>query len=126
MELNHVAVLLDDEGGIEFYNMLLKREASLSRLIEPEVSEKIFGIKSRMRLLRFDLESGRIELFIPEVKVEERHQIGHFGLDVPEGTVERLKSVGIKVTEIDRGDYVLGFVCDPTKNLIELKEFKRR
>lgn len=124
MELSHVALLLDNEAGIEFYRMLLMREASLSRFIEPEVSEKIFGIRMKMKLVRFDLETGRIELFIPQTRLDERRKIGHFGLGVPKGTVERLKSLGIEVSEIDRGDYILGFVRDSSHNLIELKEFK--
>jgi catechol 2,3-dioxygenase-like lactoylglutathione lyase family enzyme len=120
----HVGVAIDNEGDIEkFYRDVLGLEPVKRFEVDPNLSERLFGIGHAVSVAVLSRGDFTVELFLSDVPRD--HGYSHIGISVPnrDGVMKRAEAGGFSVTHIERESKpVLLFIRDGSGNAFEVKE----
>lgn len=120
----HVGVTIHDEGDIEkFYRDVLNLEPVKRFEVDPDLSERLFGIRRAVSVAVLSRENFIIELFLSEVPCDQGYS--HIGISVPnrDALMRRAEAGGFRVTHIERESKpALLFIRDGSGNAFEVKE----
>jgi len=127
---NHIGLFASDpEGLIAFYSEKIGFEKGEKRSIPAEVTQQIFGIKSRCSLTKLVYGSVVLEVFsLEDTKLEEKPTASkgynHWGLAVNEreSFIAALEDNDVPVIRIESRGRCVFFIRDPEDNLVEIFE----
>ena len=129
---HHIGIFTEDPPRlIQYYTQGLGFIEGETRILSPDLTEKIFGIKDECRLTKLTQDQAVIEIFTPlHLPLDERNQrtagYNHWALEVKdkEAYVRILEERDVPTMKIDHQGRMLYFVSDPEGNLIEIFESK--
>lgn len=125
MKILHIALECKSEQNADrFYSDLLGLEKSEPKLLPSELSEAIFGVSSEIKVLNYLDAEVRFEIFVHERPRARSCPIEHVCLEVGDLAefLQRCRSLGMKIIQVPKGDYVVTFIKDLDGNLFEIKE----
>ncbi len=124
MLLNHVGIInKSEEQAVRFYKEFLGFEKTREFNVPQELSEQLFHVSREIRILVFEKQDIKIEVFIfPEYKPPspDFRQIG-FMLDNLTEIIEKAPQVGVELITGKTKEKTVHFVKDFSGNLIEIK-----
>ena len=125
MVLNHVGILNGSAEQAElFYRDFLKFDKTRDFTLSSELSSQLFKISREIRVLVFERDGIKLEVFIcPECKLPSP-DLSHIGLflDDLSATVEQAPKAGIKHIIGETSEKTVHFIKDFHGNLIEIKQ----
>jgi catechol 2,3-dioxygenase-like lactoylglutathione lyase family enzyme len=129
---HHIGIFTaDPQRLIQYYTQGLGFVEGVARILSPDLTEKIFGIKDECRLTKLTQDQAVVEIFAPlHSPLDERSQratgYNHWALEVEdkEAYVRVLEERDVPVTKIDNQGRMIYFISDPDGNLIEIYESK--
>ena len=123
MKIDHIGLVNNsEEAAVRFYREVLGLEKTRESTVAPELSLQLFSLPREIRMLVFEREGVKIEVFIIETERPVTN-IHHFCLavhDFPE-FMTRAREAGARIITAERGDKVVYFIEDFSGNLIEIK-----
>ena len=124
MVLNHIGIVNEsEETAKRFYADFLGLEKTREFVVATELSEQLFSVSREIKVLVFESQGIKIEVFIcPECRPpspELRH-IGFLVGDLP-AIQEKARRTGVEVIEGRAGEKIVHFLKDFSGNLIEIK-----
>lgn len=127
---HHIGIFAEDpQLLIKFYTQGFGFVEEGTRILSPELTEKIFGIKDECRLTKLTQDHAVIEIFAPlhSAPVRDRNRsagYNHWALEVEdkEAFIQILEEKNVPVRKIDNQGRQIYFVSDPEGNLIEIYE----
>ena len=130
MACHHIGIFAEDpQLLIRFYTQSLGFVEGDTRILSPELTEKIFGIRDECRLTKLKQDQAVIEIFAPlhPSLIEHRSRTAgynHWALEVEdkEAFIQILEKRNVLVRKIDNQGRLIYFVSDPEENLIEIYE----
>ncbi len=125
MLLNHVGVInKSEEQAVRFYKDFLGFEITRESIVSQELSEQLFAVSRDIKLLVFEKEGIKIEVFIcPDCK-QPYPDFRHIGLmldDFPE-IINKAPQAGIELIIGKTTEKTVHFIRDLSGNLIEIKQ----
>jgi catechol 2,3-dioxygenase-like lactoylglutathione lyase family enzyme len=134
MDCHHIGLFTKDpQRLIQYYTQKLGFVEGGARVLSPELTEQIFGIRDECRLIKLTQDQAAIEIFTPlhsDLVDSSPRTAGynHWALEVEdkEAYVQLLEERDVPVTKIDHQGRKLYFISDPEGNRIELYEPKRQ
>jgi methylmalonyl-CoA/ethylmalonyl-CoA epimerase len=125
MLLNHVGVFnKSGEDALRFYRDFLGFECTREATVPKELSEQLFTLSRDIRMLVFEKDGIKIEVFIcPECK-KPSPDLNHTGFllkNFPE-VLEKASKTGVEVITGKTKDKTVYFVRDFSGNLVEIKQ----
>lgn len=123
MLFNHVALVCSSENQCDqFYQNVLGLEKLPSKILSPEMSEKIFGVRREYKLIYYGNTHLKFEIFLSSQ--EEKKQIGHVCLELKnrEEILKKCAALGMEIIQIPRNGGDLVFIKDQDGHLFEMKE----
>jgi len=132
MACHHIGIFAEDpQLLIRFYTQGLGFVEGETRILSPELTEKIFGIKDECQLTKLAQDQAVIEIFAPQHPSLGGHRnrsagYNHWALEVEdkEAFVQILEERDVPVIKVDNQGRMVYFVSDPEDNLIEIYESK--
>jgi methylmalonyl-CoA/ethylmalonyl-CoA epimerase len=125
MVLNHLGIM---NGSVEqaelFYRDFLQFDKTREFIVHSELSMQLFDLSREMRVLVFERDGIKLEVFIcPECRPPSP-DLSHTGLllDDLSATVERAKKAGVRHIVGKTGEKTVHFIRDFFGNLIEIKQ----
>ncbi len=125
MLLNHVGIINnDEEKAVLFYRDFLGLLKTGEFVVEPELSEQLFSISKAIKVLVFEKENTKIEVFISLEFSQPSPNMFHIGLGVDNlaGLIEEASKRSIQVISGSHKGKTVYFVKDFSGNLIEVKQ----
>ena len=123
MLLNHVGIANEsEEKAVKFYHGLLGFEKTREFVVSTELSEQLFSVSNEIKVLVFERDSIKIEVFIcPECRqpVPDYNHTGFLLDDFP-ALKEKAHEMGVLVTG-KTGEKTVYFLKDFSGNMIEIK-----
>ena len=123
MKLNHVGIANEsEENALRFYHGLLGFEKTREFVVSPELSEQLFSVSKEIKVLVFERDSVKIEVFIcPECK-QHFPDYRHTGLliDDFQALREKASETGVFI-EGKTSEKTVYFLRDFSGNMIEIK-----
>jgi len=129
MFLNHIAVFCSSEKESDaFYSNLLGLKKVNSRILPSELVEKIFGISVELKLINYENDDIRFEVFIGDDACSDADKVGHVCMEVDdrEAFIKKCKAMNLNTNTIPRNDSFILFISDYSGNLFEIKERQKR
>ncbi len=124
MELNHVGIInKSEEQALKFYNEFLGLKKTKEMLLVQELSEQLFSVSKEIKVMVFENEGLKIEIFISDFQPENPN-FTHFGIMVdslPEIT-ERAWQFNADLIIGKHKDKTVYFLKDFSGNIIEVKQ----
>ncbi len=124
MQLNHVGIInKSEEQALKFYNEFLGLEKTKEMLLAPELSEQLFSVSKEIKVMVFENEGLKIEVFISDFQPENPN-FTHFGIMVdslPEIT-EKSRQFNADLIIGKYKDKTVYFLKDFSGNIIEVKQ----
>jgi catechol 2,3-dioxygenase-like lactoylglutathione lyase family enzyme len=132
MACHHIGIFTEDPPRlIQYYTQGLGFVEGETRILSPDLTAKIFGIKDECRLTKLTQDQAVIEIFAPMHSTLDEHRnrsagYNHWALEVEdkEAYVRILEKRDVPVRKIDNKGRMIYFVSDPDGNLIEIYESK--
>jgi|TARA_B100000315_G_scaffold39358_1_gene34143 catechol 2,3-dioxygenase-like lactoylglutathione lyase family enzyme len=127
MRLKHVALVCSSEKRCDkFYKNLLGLKKTSTKNIPSTLSKQIFNIDSEYKIINYADNAVHFEIFISRAKSQMGKRIAHTCLEVgnTKSFLDRCRSSGIKIIQIETGGKSLIFIRDDDGNLFEIKEEK--
>ena len=125
MVLNHVGIINGNAEQAElFYKDFLKFDKTRDFLLSSELSSQLFELSREIRVLVFERDGIKLEVFIcPECTLPSP-DLSHIGLFLDDltATVEQAQQSGIKHIIGETSDKTVHFIRDFHGNLIEIKQ----
>ncbi len=129
---HHIGIFTaEPQRLIQYYTQGLGFVEGDARILSPDLTEKIFGIKDECRLTKLTQDQAVVEIFSPlHSPLDEQSQratgYNHWALEVEdkEAYVRVLEERDVPVTKIDHQGRMIYFISDPDGNLIEIYESK--
>lgn len=124
MQLNHIGIInKSEEQAITFYKDFLGLEKTREILLPPELSVQLFSLSREIKVLVFEKDDFKIEVFISDFQLASPDFI-HFCI-----TVDNLSEITENAPK-SKVDLIIGkhkdktvyFVKDFSGNLIEIKQ----
>jgi len=125
MKLAHVALVCRSMDNIEqFYGKVLGLEKQKDFVLDPNLTESIFGVPGECRILVYGNESTLLEIFLPEKAPKGGAIFEHICLEVRdrESFLAECERMGFPANLVPKGESLLVFVKDYDGNLFEIKE----
>jgi len=123
MLLNHVGIANEsEEKAVRFYHGLLGFEKTREFIVSTELSEKLFSVSKEIKVLVFERDGIKLEVFIcPECK-QPSPDYNHIGflLDDFYAIKEKAQQLGVLVVG-STDEKTVYFLKDFSGNLIEIK-----
>lgn len=124
MQLNHVGIISEsEEQALQFYRDFLGLEKTKETLLAPELSEQLFSLSQEVKILVFENDGIKIEVFIADFQPANPN-FTHFGImvdDLSEVT-EKARQSNVAVIIGKHKDKTVYFLRDFSGNLIEVKQ----
>ncbi|MCP4268178.1 MAG: VOC family protein [Candidatus Brocadiaceae bacterium] len=124
MELNHVGIINKcEEQALKFYGEFLGLKKTKEMLLVQELSEQLFSVSKEIKVVVFENEELKIEIFISDFQPENPN-FTHFGIMVdslPEIT-ERAGQFNADLIIGKHKDKTVYFLKDFSGNIIEVKQ----
>ena len=131
MNLLHVALASgSEENADKFYRDLLGLRKAAPKALSSSLARAIFNIDSDFSMINYKGESLHFEVFVRTGEglfgsnyVGGIRRIDHVCLEVPDlgEFLKKCRAMGIDVTQVPKGDYVVTFISDYDGNLFEIK-----
>jgi methylmalonyl-CoA/ethylmalonyl-CoA epimerase len=125
MLLNHVGIINDSEDrAVRFYHGLLGFEKTREFVVSTKLSEQLFNVAQEIKVLVFERDGIKLEVFIcPEC----RHpfpDFSHIGLllDDFQAIKEKVQQTGVELIVGRTEEKTVYFLKDFYGNLIEIKQ----
>ena len=125
MFLNHAGVInKNEEDAVRFYKDFLGLEITKEWVVPAELSGQLFAISRDIRMLVFEKEGTKIEVFISPEYRNATPDINHFGILVDNFSeiVEKVPQAGVELITGKTKDKTVYFIKDFSGNLIEIKQ----
>jgi catechol 2,3-dioxygenase-like lactoylglutathione lyase family enzyme len=135
MNLLHVALACSsEENADKFFRDLLGLRKAAPKELSSSLARAIFNIDSDFSMINYLDESVRFEIFVKTGEIltasEDANgtggnrRIDHVCLSVEDFRefLEKCRAMGIGVTQVPKGDYVVTFISDYDGNLFEIKQ----
>jgi catechol 2,3-dioxygenase-like lactoylglutathione lyase family enzyme len=123
MLLNHVGISNENEDkAVRFYHDLLGFEKTREFIVSAKLSEQLFSVSKEIKVLVFEKDGTKLEVFIcPECKQPSR-DYSHIGLLLDDFHAIQEKAQHIGALIVGRADEkTVYFLKDFSGNLIEIK-----
>ena len=119
----HIGITIHTQDDIEtFYKGVLGLEEVRRFQVDPDLSERLFGIRRQVSVAVLSRDDFRVELFLSD---ERQHgAYNHIGIAVPDpqAAMKRAETQGFEVTRIERESKSdLLFIRDHSGNAFEIK-----
>ncbi len=124
MQLNHVGIInKSEEQALKFYNEFLGLKKTREILLAPELSEQLFCHSKVIKVLVFENEGLKIEVFISDFQAEDPN-FTHFGIMVDNISEisENARRSNVNLIIGTHKDKTVYFLKDFSGNLIEVKQ----
>ena len=125
MHIDHVGVInKSEEEAIRFYEDLLGFSKTKESLLPPVLCEQLFAVPSEIKLLVFEGNGIKFEVFICpdcEQPFPEFRHIGFLLENLPE-FIKKAEQAGVKHISAQKDDKTVDFIKDFSGNLIEIKQ----
>ncbi len=124
MQLDHVGVInKSEEQALKFYRDFLGLEKTKETLLAPELSEQLFSLSKEIKVMVFEGEGIKIEVFISDFQPENPN-FTHFSImvDSLSEITERADRFNVDVIIGRHKDKTVCFIKDFSGNLIEVKQ----
>ncbi len=125
MQLNHVGIInKNDEDAVRFYEGFLDFEKTREFSLPSELSEQLFGILKDIKILVFERDGIKLEVFIaPEFRPSSPDMMHPaFFLTNLSEVLENATKAGVEVIVGKTKDKSIYFLRDFSGNLIEIKQ----
>lgn len=123
MLLNHVGIANEsEEKAVRFYHGLLGFEKTREFVVSTKLSEQLFSVSQEIRVLVFEKEGVKLEVFICPGCKQPSPDYGHIGffLDDFFAIKEKAQQMGVLVVG-STDEKTVYFLKDFSGNLIEIK-----
>lgn len=124
MVLNHIGTVNgSEEEAVRFYADFLGLEKTREFVVAAGLSEQLFSVSREIKVLVFERQGIKIEVFICPDCMPPSPDFRHIGLfveDLP-GILEKARRAEVKVIEGRSGEKIVHFLKDFSGNLIEIK-----
>lgn len=123
--INHVGIVNGDEArALSFYRDFLGFSYTREFAVAPDLSEQLFSISGEIRVLVFEKEGMKIEVFIFPGFAPPPQTLSHLGLTVDnlDEFIVRATAQGVPVITGRHKEKTVHFVKDFAGNLIEIKQ----
>jgi methylmalonyl-CoA/ethylmalonyl-CoA epimerase len=124
MVLNHIGIVNESEDkAVRFYADLLGLEKTREFVIATELSEQLFSVSREIKVLVFERQGIKIEVFICPGCLPHTPEFRHIGFLVEDfpGMLDKARRSGVEVIEGRSGEKTVHFLRDLSGNLIEIK-----
>ena len=124
MELLHFSVANKTEEEAEkFYSNFLKLKKISDFIIPEKITEEIFGLTKRVKVIKYQGNNYEIEVFILDKFKLEEPLTSHvcFSVEKFDSFIEKAKEMGIEIVTSETKEKVIYFVKDFSGNLFEIK-----
>jgi catechol 2,3-dioxygenase-like lactoylglutathione lyase family enzyme len=126
MDLNHVGITnINEEHAELFYGRFLGFRKTRDIDLPVELSEQLFGQSREIKILVFEHEAIKVEVFIcPECKQQLQPDFSHIGLyiDNLDELLEKASRAGVEHVIGKTTGKTVHFIKDFSGNLIEIKQ----
>ena len=125
MQLNHVGIInKSEEDAVRFYGDFLGFEKTRESYVLSELSEQLFGISKDIKILVFERDGIKLELFIAPDYRPASPDMMHTGflLSNLSEVLENAPKSGVEVIIGKTKDKTVYFLRDFSGNLIEIKQ----
>ncbi|MEW6109174.1 MAG: VOC family protein [Nitrospirota bacterium] len=124
MVFDHIGIINKNEDeAVRFYRDLLGLKKIKESTVTSALSSRLFSLEREIKMLVFEVENIRIEIFIMPDFRPQLPNIPHFSLRVRDfkGFLERIGRAGVRVISGLRNDRTVYFIEDFSENRIEIK-----
>ncbi|GBD96113.1 MAG TPA: VOC family protein [Nitrospirae bacterium] len=125
MLLNHVGIInKSEEQAVRFYKDFLGFEITKESIVSKELSEQLFAVSRDIKLLVFERDGIKIEVFISPEYNPPSPDLNHIGflLDNFSEIIEKATKAGIELIVGKTKEKTVYFIKDLSGNLIEIKQ----
>ncbi len=126
MDLNHAAIMnLNEEHAKLFYGEILGFRKTREINLSIELSEQLFDLSREIKILVFELDGIKLEIFIcPECKQQPHPDFRHVGLyiDNLDELLKKASRAGVEHIIGKTAEKTVYFIKDLSGNLIEIKQ----
>ena len=125
MLLNHVGVVnRSEEDALRFYKDFLGLELTKEYVVPAELSAQIFFVTRDIKMLVFEKQGAKVEVFIYPEYEQSLPVINHFGLllDNFSEMVENAPGAGVELIIGKTGEKTVYFIRDFSGNPVEIKQ----
>ncbi len=126
MKIEHIAVSSNSEElADEFFIDLLELNKVRSFVVPDVLMEKFFKIKREQRIIRYENEDLKVEVFLTHENNQSHDRFTHTCLIIEDRVrlIEKARKLNIEVIQVPRkdSDNFYLFLKDPYGNLFEIK-----
>ena len=124
MVVKHSGLVCKDEKNADkFYRDLLGLTKSEPKILQKDLSQKIFDIHSELKMINYTSDDVHFEIFIYNQEKNKTGIIEHICLEMDEREkfLSKCESMGIKVNKIQKEQKTLIFIWDFDYHLYEIK-----
>lgn len=125
MLLNHLGIINEsEEKAVRFYSDFMGFEKTREFLVSPELSKQLFSISREIKILVFERDGIKLEVFIcPEYK-HSSPDFRHIGLllDDFSSTLDKAQQAGVEIITGKTTEKTVYFIKDFSGNMIEIKQ----
>jgi catechol 2,3-dioxygenase-like lactoylglutathione lyase family enzyme len=125
MLLNHIGIInKSEEQAVRFYRDFLGFEITKESIVSQELSEQLFAVSRDVKMMLFEKNGIKIEVFIcPECELPSP-DFSHIGLllDNFSEITENALQAGIELITGKTKEKTVYFIKDFSDNLIEIKQ----
>ncbi|MDR4496495.1 MAG: VOC family protein [Candidatus Scalindua sp.] len=124
MQLNHIGIInKNEEQALQFYKDFLGLEKTKEIVLSPELSEQLFSLYHEIKVLVFENEGIKIEVFISDFQLAHPN-FTHFGIMVDNFSEvsEKAKQSHVDLIIGNHKEKTVYFLKDFSGNLIEIKQ----
>lgn len=125
MTLNHAGIInKDEEQALRFYRDFLGLEHTRGFTLPSELSEQLFDVSLDIRILVFEKDGTKLEVFISPEYRPAHPDFGHVGLFVEDlsAIIEKAPLAGVELIQGRTKEKTVYFIRDFSGNLIEIKQ----
>ncbi|MEW6418466.1 MAG: VOC family protein [Nitrospirota bacterium] len=125
MLLSHVGIINESEDkAVRFYHDLLGFEKTREFVVSAKLSEQLFSVSREIKVLVFERDCIKLEIFIcPECR-QRFPEYSHIGLllDNLQSIKEKAQQTGVELIVGRTEEKTVHFLKDFSGNLIEIKQ----
>jgi catechol 2,3-dioxygenase-like lactoylglutathione lyase family enzyme len=125
MLLNHIGLVnRDEEDAILFYQDFLGLDKTRDFMVSSELAKQLFGMSREIKVLVFEKETFKIEVFISPEYTVSSPRLNHLGISVNDLNqfIQTAGKKGIQVIFGNHAGKTVYFIKDYSGNLVEIKQ----
>lgn len=125
VRVGHVAVGRSSEREADrLFVELFGLDKARVRDLPPELSERFFGRRDPCRMIDYERDGVRVEVFVPAGALARADTYGHLCLVVEDrpGLLARAETLGLESLAVERQGRTIVFLRDGDGNLYEIQQ----